>query len=159
MFKTRKESESDNNKNKDKANDGSSKYKNAFKAGSSIAGIITSKWNSQEKPGKVYVANRRIHHGGIGSMLKLSKYFKKSEPTVTGIASGMGEGLANDDYADRKEWFKFRKKEEESTSSTTSISTTANSKSKSSQSQETSNIQSQGEDINDNNKAANNARI
>ncbi len=159
MFKTHKESESNNNNNKDKDKNGSSKYKDAFKTGSSIAGIMTSKWNSQEKPGKVYVANRRIHHGGIGSILKLSKYFKKSEPTVTGIASGIGEGLRKDDYADRKEWFKFRKKEDESTLSTTSISTTTNSKSKSTQSLETSNIQSQGEDTNDNNKAANNAPI
>lgn len=153
MFKTRKESES-NNDNKDKGKNGSSKYKDGFKTGSSIAGIITSKWNSQDKPGKVYVANRRIHHGGIGSMLKLSKYFKKSEPTITGIASGIGEGLRKDDYVDRKEWFKFRKKEDESTLSTTSISTTTNSKSKSSHSQETTNIQSQGENTDDNNKAS-----
>ncbi|MGC2574995.1 MAG: hypothetical protein WA364_26070 [Candidatus Nitrosopolaris sp.] len=118
LFKARKESEPDNNKNKNKGDDGPSNYKDAFKTGSSIAGIITSKWNSQEKPGKVYVANRRIHHGGIGSVMKLSKYFKKSEPTVTGIVSGIGEGLAKDDYADKKEWFKFRKKEDEFPSTT-----------------------------------------
>lgn len=116
LFKARKESEPENNKNKNKDNDGSSKYKDAFKTGSSIAGTITSKWNSQEKPGKVYVANRRVHHGGIGSAMKLSKHFKKSEPTVTGVVSGIGEGLAKDDYADKKEWFKFRKKEDESPS-------------------------------------------
>jgi hypothetical protein len=34
--------------------------------------------------------------------MKLSKHFKKSEPTVTGVVSGIGEGLAKDDYADKK---------------------------------------------------------
>jgi hypothetical protein len=148
LFKARKESEPDNNKNKNKGDDGPSNYKDAFKTGSSIAGIITSKWNSQEKPGKVYVANRRIHHGGIGSVMKLSKYFKKSEPTVTGIVSGIGEGLAKDDYADKKEWFKFRKKEDESPSTTETLSTPTNSNSISPESQETSNT-SRSEDNND----------
>lgn len=118
LFKDRKK-ESDNNNNtnsntSNKGDDGSSKYKEAFKSGSSIANTLTSRWNSQENPGKVYVANRRVHHGGIGSVMKLSRFFKKSEPIATGIVSGIGEGLAKDDYSDKKEWFKFKKKEEES---------------------------------------------
>jgi hypothetical protein len=117
LFNTRKESESDNNtKEKKSTGNNDSKYDEAFKTGSSIAGTITSKWNSQGNPGKVYVANRRVHHGGIGSAMKLSKHLKKSEPIVTGVLSGIGEGLAKDDYADKKEWFKFRKKEDESPS-------------------------------------------
>jgi hypothetical protein len=72
--------------------------------------LITSYWNSQEKPGKVYIFNRRVHHGGVGSLLGLSNLFKKSQPIPTGILSGLGEGLAKDDYADRDEWFKFEKK-------------------------------------------------
>ena len=52
--------------------------KEAFKVGSSIAKLITSYWNSQEKPGKVYLFNRRVHHGGVGSLLGLSNLFKKS---------------------------------------------------------------------------------
>jgi hypothetical protein len=84
--------------------------KEAFKVGSSIAKLITSSWNSQEKPGKVYLFNRRIHHGGIGSLLGLSNILKKSQPIPTGILSGLGEGLVKDDYADRDEWFKFEKK-------------------------------------------------
>ena len=84
--------------------------KEAFKVGSSIAKLITSYWNSQEKPGKVYIFNRRVHHGGIGSLLGLSNLLKKSQPIPTGILSGLGEGLAKDDYADRYEWFKFEKK-------------------------------------------------
>jgi hypothetical protein len=115
--------------------DGSSKssYENnkeAFKVGSSIAKLITSYWNSQEKPGKVYIFNRRVHHGGVGSLLGLSNLFKKSQPIPTGILSGLGEGLAKDDYADRDEWFKFEKKYDntlvpETTTTTSSTDTAA----------------------------------
>ena len=87
----------------------SDKNKEAFRLGMSIAKLITSYWNSQEKPGKVYIFNRRVHHGGIGSLLGLSNILKKSQPIPTGILSGLGEGLAKDDYADRDEWFKFEK--------------------------------------------------
>jgi hypothetical protein len=91
----------------------SDKNKEAFKAGSSIAKLTTSSWNSQEKPGKAYLFNRRVHHGGIGSLLGLSNLLKKSQPIPTGILSGLGEGLAKDDYADRYEWFKFEKKHDD----------------------------------------------
>jgi hypothetical protein len=73
--------------------------------------------------------------------MKLSKFFKKSEPTATGIVSGIGEVLAKDDYADKKEWFKFKKKDEESPSPITT--TTSSASPKSSESQETSNTKSQ----------------
>ena len=46
----------------------------------------------------------------IGSLLGLSNLFKKSQPTRTGILSGLGEGLVKDDYADKDEWFTFKKK-------------------------------------------------
>src|SRR6476660_6601888 len=92
----------------------SDKNKEAFKVGSSIAKLlITSSWNSQEKPGKVYLFNRRVHHGGVGSLLGLSDLFKKSQPIPSGILSGLGEGLVKDDYADRNEWFKFEKKKDD----------------------------------------------
>ena len=85
----------------------------------------TTSWNSQEKPGKVYIFNRRVHHGGIGSLLGLSNLLKKSQPIPTGILSGLGEGLAKDDYADRNEWFKFEKKHDDtSVPETTSTSST-----------------------------------
>jgi hypothetical protein len=102
--------------------------KEAFKVGSSIAKLITSSWNSQEKPGKVYLFNRRVHHGGIGSLLGFSNLFKESQPIPTGILSGLGEGLAKDDYADRDEWFKFEKKHDDTlvpeTTTTTSSTDT-----------------------------------
>jgi hypothetical protein len=79
----------------------------------SIAKLITYSWNSQEKPGKVYLFNRRVHHGGVGSLLGLSDLFKKFQPIPSGILSGLGEGLVKDDYADRDEWFKFEKKKDD----------------------------------------------
>jgi hypothetical protein len=91
----------------------SDKNKEAFRLGSSIAKLITSYWNSQEKPGKVYLFNRRVHHGGVGSLLGLSDLFKKFQPIPSGILSGLGEGLVKDDYADRDEWFKFEKKKDD----------------------------------------------
>jgi hypothetical protein len=107
----------------------SDKNKEAFRLGMSIAKLITYSWNSQEKPGKVYIFNRRVHHGGIGSLLGLSNLLKKSQPIPTGILSGLGEGLAKDDYADRDEWFKFEKKYDntlipETTTTTTSSTDT-----------------------------------
>lgn len=159
LFKTDNGSESDNNKNKNKGDGESSKYKDAFKVGSSIAGTITSRWNSQETPGKVYVANRRIHHGGIGRVMKLSKYFKKSEPTAAGIVSGIGEGLAKDDYTDKKEWFKFKKKEDESPLSTTETPSASSKSSESSESQETSSIESQQSKSSNEGKSKSNAPI
>jgi hypothetical protein len=106
----------------------SDKNKEAFRLGMSIAKLITYSWNSQEKPGKVYLFNRRVHHGGIGSLLGLSNLLKKSQPIPTGILSGLGEGLAKDDYADRNEWFKFEKKHDDTlvpeTTTTTSSTDT-----------------------------------
>src|SRR6476620_6546894 len=122
FFKKRKK-DSNNNKvryndttattNTNYNDDSSSEYKKAVETGASIAKILTSKWNSQKKPGKVYVGNRRVHHGAVGSIMNLSNAFKKDEPTVTGIISGIGEGLVKDDYKDEDEWFKFNKKEDE----------------------------------------------
>lgn len=86
-------------------------HKQAFETGLSVAKLLTSYWNSQRNPGKAYIFNRRIHHGEIGSLLGLSNLFKKSQPLPTGVLSGLGEGLAKDDYHDRKEWFTFKKKE------------------------------------------------
>jgi ferritin-like metal-binding protein YciE len=84
----------------------------SFKIGSAVADILTSYWNSQKNPSKVYLFNRRVHHGAIGALLGLSSLYKKN-PLVTGILSGLGAGLQKDDYKDSKEWFLFRKKEDE----------------------------------------------
>lgn len=93
-----------------KDNEISDKNKEAFILGASIAKLITSSWNSQKNPGKIYIFNRRVHHGGVGALLSLSNLFSKSQPVPSGILSGLGEGLAEDDYADRDSWFTFDKK-------------------------------------------------
>ncbi|MDQ6668137.1 MAG: hypothetical protein M3Y53_07925 [Thermoproteota archaeon] len=65
----------------------------------------------------------RVHHGEIGSLLGFSNLFKKSQPLPAGILSGLGEGLAKDDYGDVKEWFTFKKKDTDAEPSTTTEST------------------------------------
>ena len=87
-------------------------HNESFKVGSAVADMLTSYWNSQKNPSKVYLFNRRVHHGAIGALLGLSSLYKKN-PLVTGILSGLGAGLQKDDSKDSKEWFLFRKKEDE----------------------------------------------
>ncbi|HZE78599.1 MAG TPA: hypothetical protein VE089_08625 [Nitrososphaeraceae archaeon] len=93
-------------------NSGTQQEKESFQLGSAIADLLTSSWNSQENPSKVYIFNRRMHHGAIGALLGLSTLYKK-QPIITGILSGLGAGLAKDDYNDFKEWFLFKKKNDE----------------------------------------------
>ena len=50
----------------------------SFQLGSSIADILTSSWNSKENPSKVYIFNRRVHHGAIGALLGLSNLYEKT---------------------------------------------------------------------------------
>lgn len=85
----------------------------SFKVGSAVADMLTSYWNSQDNPSKVYLFNRRVHHGTIGALLGLSSSIYKKNPLVTGILLGLGAGLKKDDSKDSKEWFLFRKKEDE----------------------------------------------
>ena len=91
----------------------SSNYEKSVKIGESIGDLITSKWNSQKKPGKVYIKNRRVHHGEIGTSMGIADAFKDSDPIISGILSGIGKGLVKDDIADKHKWFTFKKKEDE----------------------------------------------
>ena len=52
----------------------------SFKLGSAVADMLTSYWNSQKSPSKVYVFNRRVHHGAIGALLGLSSTLYKNNP-------------------------------------------------------------------------------
>jgi ferritin-like metal-binding protein YciE len=97
---------SDMRKNGDPVNE-------SFSLGSAVADMLTSYWNSKENPSKVYIFNRRVHHGAIGSLLGLSTLYKNN-PLITGILSGLGSGLQKDDYNDTNEWFLFKKREEDS---------------------------------------------
>ena len=62
-------------------------------------------------PQKVYLFNRRMHHGQIGALLMLSILFR-STSVPAAILTGIGIGLVKDDYADFKEWFLFKKRDE-----------------------------------------------
>jgi hypothetical protein len=86
-------------------------YDEALRTGSSIGKLITNIWNSQKNPGKTYLHNRRVHHGEVGILLGLSNLIKKSRPATAGVFSGLGEALAQDDIADKEEWFSFKRKE------------------------------------------------
>jgi hypothetical protein len=87
---------------------------------SADADMFTSYWSSKENP-KVYLFNRRVHHGTIGALLGLSNLYKDN-PMITGILSGLGSGLQKDDYNDFKEWFLFKKRGDEGEEKTIPIS-------------------------------------
>ena len=63
-----------------------------FNLGSTIADMLTSYWNSKENPSKMYLFNRRVHHGTIGALLGLSGLYKNN-PMIMDILSGLGAGL------------------------------------------------------------------
>ena len=87
-------------------------HRDPFQIGSAISDILTSYWSSKQNPSKVYIFNRRVHHGAIGALLGLSALYK-NQPMITGILSGLGAGLAKDDYNDVKDWFLFKKRDDE----------------------------------------------
>src|SRR5215216_4588035 len=93
-------------------NNNNNSHHEYFNLGSVVADMLTSYWNSKEDPSKVYIFNRRIHHGAVGALLGFSGLYK-SNPLVTSVLSGLGAGLQKDDYNDFEEWFLFKKKEED----------------------------------------------
>jgi ferritin-like metal-binding protein YciE len=94
-------------------NSSTSNRPNPFKLGLEIADILTSYWNSKENPSKVYLFDRRVHHGTIGALLSLSTLLRKKSPIATSVLLGLGAGLARDDYKDFREWFLFKKKRDD----------------------------------------------
>jgi hypothetical protein len=80
-----------------------------FQIGLTIAKLLTSSWSSQQKPPKIHLFNRRVHHGEIGALLGLSILCAKY-PIPAEILAGIGSGLVKDDRDDMKEWFTFKKK-------------------------------------------------
>lgn len=85
--------------------------------GITAAEILISYWNSRyNPPPKIYILNRRIHHGEIGTLLALSSLLLRgtSIPTVTAaILTGIGIGLVKDDCGDIREWFRLKKRKAE----------------------------------------------
>ena len=68
----------------------------------------------------MYIKNRRVHHGEVGTSMGIADTFKDFSPEITGIISGIGKGLVKDDIADKDKWFTFKKKEEEGETNSTS---------------------------------------
>ena len=104
---------------KSSSSSSSANYDKYVKLGESLGDVITSKWNSQKKPGKVYIKNRRVHHGEVGTSMGIADAFKDSSPLISGILSGIGKGLVKDDIADKDKWFSFKKKEDDENSDLT----------------------------------------
>jgi hypothetical protein len=87
-----------------------SDYEKYVTLGESIGDVITSKWNSQKTPGKVYIKNRRVHHAEVGTSMGIADTFKEFSSEITGIISSIGKSLVKDDIADKDKWFTFKKK-------------------------------------------------
>jgi hypothetical protein len=95
----------------------SSSLRGGFILGITAAEILTSWWNRRNDsspPPKIYLFNRRIHHGEIGTLLALFSLSLKVIPIPSAalmILLGMGLGLAKDDYRDITAWFRLAQRE------------------------------------------------
>ena len=63
---------------------------------------ITTLWNLQKNPGKVYVGGNRIHHGLVGTILSLYGAYEKDD-----YVKGFGKSLMKDDIDDLPNWLNF----------------------------------------------------
>lgn len=82
---------------------------------SAIVGLtvsqITIRYLKKKYPSKVYLFERRIHHGEIGVLLLLWIIsMGKISPILSSFVIGCGLGLMKDDLQDKSKWFKFQKK-------------------------------------------------
>ncbi|HEU4483088.1 MAG TPA: hypothetical protein VFR65_08540 [Nitrososphaeraceae archaeon] len=82
---------------------------------SAIVGLavseITIRYWKKKYPSKVYLFERRIHHGEIGVLLLLWIIsMGKISPILSSFVIGCGLGLMKDDLQDKSKWFKFQKK-------------------------------------------------
>ena len=100
--------------------------KGGLMLGVTAAEILTSYWNSKRNIAaspKVYVFNRRVHHGEIGALLAVTSLFLRGTSipasTTAAILTGIGIGLVKDDYLDIMEWFRLKKKDTDQEQKTT----------------------------------------
>jgi hypothetical protein len=81
---------------------------------SAIVGLalseITIYYWKKKYPSKVYLFERRIHHGEIGVILLCILSVGKISPMLSSFLIGWGLGLIRDDFQDKSKWFKFLKK-------------------------------------------------
>lgn len=78
-----------------------------FQQGWQAANALTNTWNAQPNPPRVYVLDRRIHHGEVGVLAGLAGILYKDS-----FWTGFGTRLALDDIHDANEWFTFKKREQ-----------------------------------------------
>jgi hypothetical protein len=71
---------------------------------------ITMHYWKKKYPLKVYLFERRIHHGEIGVILLSILSIGKIPPILSSFVIGYGLGLIRDDLQDKSKWFKFQKK-------------------------------------------------
>jgi len=105
--------------------------KGGLMLGVTAAEILTSYWSSKRNiapPPKVYVFNRRVHHGEIGALLAVTSLFLRGTSipasTTAAILTGIGIGLVKDDYLDIMEWFRLKKKDTDQEQKTTTAFST-----------------------------------
>jgi len=81
---------------------------------SAIVGLavsqITIRYWKKKYPSKVYLFERRIHHGEIGVLLLCIISMGKISPLFCSFIIGCGLGLVKDDIHDKSNWFKFQKR-------------------------------------------------
>jgi hypothetical protein len=87
-------------------------HNESFKVGSAVADMLISQWNSQENSSKVYLFNRRVHHGAIGALLGLSSLYKKIHLLLVFYQVWV-QVYKKMILKIPKEWFLFRKKEDD----------------------------------------------
>jgi len=83
------------------------KRQTKFEKGLEDARKLTTSWNSQPNPPKVYINDTRIHHGEVGVMLGITGILTNDERLT-----GLGTGLALDDLHDAPDWFTFKKRDD-----------------------------------------------
>ena len=71
---------------------------------------ITMNYWKKKYPSKVYLFERRIHHGELGVILLSILSLGKIPPILSSFVIGCGLSLIRDDLHDKSKWFKFQKK-------------------------------------------------
>lgn len=70
--------------------------------GEELGKLTTQLWNSQQKPSKVYIGGKRIHHGLVGAVLILLGAIEQDD-----YIKGFGKALMKDDIDDLPYWLDF----------------------------------------------------
>ncbi|MFZ0183520.1 MAG: hypothetical protein WAL88_01640 [Nitrosotalea sp.] len=96
------------------------KKSNSFNEWYNLTNKVVKSWNAQPNPPKVYVGDRRMHHGTVGlgsavagglllivSALSDDKTIKSLSRELSPALLGIGTSLMIDDLPDLPNWFNF----------------------------------------------------